>query len=132
MGKYLEQAKALRNDETVHYNCAQAVTWAFSEATGLSREWSQKVAANFGSGMKRGGTCGAITGGLMVLGLLGKDDGPTVAAYHKAFRDNHQGCLECADLLRINQNQGCEKKCHCDGMVYEAVERIESLLEEKE
>lgn len=131
MGKYLEKAKELRAITDVHYNCAQSVICAFEELTGLDDATSRKIGVNFGSGMKRGGTCGAITGGLMTLGLLGIEDGPTIAAFHKAFLDHHQNCLDCADLLRMNQASGGEKKPHCDGMVFEAVQLIEDILDKR-
>lgn len=131
MGKHLERAKELRAITKIHYNCAQSVICSFEDLTGLDDTLSRKIGANFGAGMKRGGTCGAITGGLLTLGLLGIDDAPTIAAYHKHFLDNHQGCLECADLLRINKEHGGEKKPHCDAMVYEAVSYIEDLLEKQ-
>lgn len=129
MGKYVEKAKQIRNDGSLGYNCAQAVTVAFSDVTGLTEEQSAKVAANFGGGMRRGATCGAITGGLMVLGLLGIEQGPIIADYYQAFRNRHEGCLECADLLRMNAEKGYQKKTHCDNMVYEAVHIIETLIE---
>lgn len=128
MGKYLEKAKILRNDPAVHYNCAQAVMCAFAPDSGLSEADACRVSANFGSGMKMAATCGAVTGGLMVLGLYGIEDAPAVAGFLRAVRENHSGCLDCADLLRINKEKGGAKKPHCDAMVYEAVELVENLL----
>jgi C_GCAxxG_C_C family probable redox protein len=131
MGKNLEKAIELRNDPAFHYNCAQAVVCAFEKECGLSREQAKAVGANFGSGMKMAATCGAVTGGLMVLGLMGIEDGPAIAGFQRAVRDNHSGCLNCADLLRMNKEKGGEKKAHCDGMVYEAVGLVEHIIEEK-
>jgi hypothetical protein len=34
----------------------------------------------------------------------------------------------CADLLRVNAQRGGNKKEHCDGMVFEAIEILEELL----
>ena len=129
MGKYLDRAKALRNDPDDHYNCAQAVLAAFAPELGLTQDQACGIAANFGSGMKMGATCGAVTGGLMVLGLCGVEDGPVVASFVRAVRDNHSGCLNCADLLRLNKEAGGEKKPHCDGMVYECTELVEKIIE---
>jgi hypothetical protein len=131
MGKNLEKAKVIRNDPDVHYNCAQALLCAFAEDCGLTQEQACGIGANFGSGMKMAGTCGAVTSALMVLGLKGIDDGPTIAAFQRAIRDNHDGCLDCADLLRMNKERGGERKPHCDGMVYEAAELVEKILEER-
>ena len=128
MSKYMETAKALRADPDVHYNCAQAALIPFAEDAGLSKDTAMRIAANFGSGMKRASVCGAITGGLMVLGLYGAEDPATVQTYYSRLKANHEGFLDCADLLRINAQKGLEKKPHCDAMVYELVGITEELL----
>jgi C_GCAxxG_C_C family probable redox protein len=51
------------------YNCTQAVLSAFGTDYGLGRDEALRIAGAFGSGMNVGGTCGAVTGALMVLGL---------------------------------------------------------------
>ena len=63
----------------------------------------------------------------MALGMLGAGDAGTRNEYYRILRENHQGCLDCADLLRINKEKGGEKKPHCDGMVYECVALVEEL-----
>ena len=128
MGKYMDRAIELRNDPTRHYNCAQSVLAAFAPDAGMSAEDACRVSANFGSGMKMGGTCGAVTGALMVLGLYGIEDATAVGRLLRAVRDNHQGCLNCADLLRMNKEAGGKQKPHCDGMVYECVAILEEML----
>ena len=131
MSKYMETAKALRADPDVHYNCAQAALIPFAEDAGLSKDTAMRIAANFGSGMKRASVCGAITGGLMVLGLYGAEDPATVQAYYSRLKENHEGCLDCADLLRINKERGGAKKPHCDEMVFECVALAEEILREQ-
>lgn len=131
MSKYVDKAKQLRADTAIHYNCAQAVVLPFAEDAGLSGEMAMRVSSNFGAGMRRAATCGAVTGGLMALGLFGLDDPAAVNEYHRRLREKHQGYLDCADLLRINKEQGGEKKPHCDAMVYECVELVETMLREK-
>ena len=83
---------------------------------------------NFGSGMRHGSTCGAVTGALMVLGLAGKGADEATALMRR-FREKNQ-VLDCANLLRLAKERGEERKCHCDRMVYEAVELLEELLPE--
>ncbi|MDD3369294.1 MAG: C-GCAxxG-C-C family protein [Lachnospiraceae bacterium] len=131
MSKYEERAKCLRADETFQYNCAQAVIIPFAEDAGLTEEAAQRITANFGGGMKRAATCGSIAGGLMVLGLFGVDDPKTVAKYYAKLKERHQDYLDCANLLRLNKEQGGEKKPHCDAMVYECVELVEEILGDK-
>ena len=125
MSKYLEKAKELRAIVTPHYNCAQSVVIPFAAEAGLTEEQALGICSNFGGGLKRGAACGAIVGGVVVLGLCGIDD---PAEYYRALRSSHDGMLECAELLRRNQELGGERKAHCDGMVYECVHLVEELL----
>lgn len=95
------------------YNCSQSVLLAFAEELGLSPELAARVAAGFGGGMGRTGSiCGAVTGGVMALGLMHGSTNPddkvakehTAAqarAFFEAFRAEH-GSLTCEDLLGIN------------------------------
>ena len=51
-------------------------------------------------------------------------------AFCRKIRNNHEGMLDCKDLLKANAQRGGEKKPHCDGMVYEAVEAVCEILRE--
>lgn len=52
------------------YNCAQSVLWALAPRYGFDRDTALKVACGLGAGMgRRQETCGAVTGGILVLGL---------------------------------------------------------------
>jgi C_GCAxxG_C_C family probable redox protein len=52
------------------YNCAQSVLYAYGPDLGLEAETALKVATGLGAGMgRRGEVCGALTGGILVLGL---------------------------------------------------------------
>lgn len=53
------------------YNCAQAVAVAFCDMTGLDPVFSARMASSFGGGMGRlREVCGAVSGMLMVAGLV--------------------------------------------------------------
>ncbi len=92
------------------YNCAQAVFAAFSDITGLSPEYSARMASSFGGGMGRmREVCGAVSGMLMVTGILyGYDPtaGDEVKQAHYAlvqklagqFREE-AGSIICRELL---------------------------------
>ena len=135
----MEETEALRARTDVHYNCCQSVLVPFADLCGLDKETAFKLGANFGSGMRHGSTCGAVilgwvlrslggavTGALMVLGLAGKGADEATALMRR-FREKNQ-VLDCANLLRLAKERGEERKCHCDRMVYEAVELLEDLL----
>ena len=129
MSIYVDRAEEARARTDVHVNCAQGVTIAFADALGISEEEAYTMASAFGSGMKMGATCGAITGALMVLGLAGADS-ESAGLLHKV-KDRHEGMTDCRDLLRVNARKGTPKKEHCDGMVYELVELTEEILRQQ-
>ncbi len=131
MSKYLERAKEIRAIVEPHHNCAQSMLMTFNKDAGVSDELAFKMGACFGLGMKTGGTCGVITGALMLLGLFGVDDVPTTKRVVEFVKEKHEGMIYCADLLRVNAERGGERKPHCDAMVYEMVEFVEGILREK-
>lgn len=126
---HMEKAQALRADTTVHYNCAQAVLIPFAAEMGISEEQAQALGAHFGSGMRHGSTCGAVTGALMALGMLGYDE-VTATAMLRKVREGH-GALDCATLLRTSHEAGIPRKPHCDGMVFELVQAVEAAIAAK-
>lgn len=128
MTEMMERSHALRDDTTTHYNCAQAVFIPFAEKKGLSSAQAQAITANFGGGMRAGLTCGAITGGLMALGLYDAGDAEASTEFMRRMKSLHGGLSDCRDLLREEVHGPAEKKPHCDGMVYEAVEIVEEML----
>lgn len=128
MTEMMKRSHALRDDTTTHYNCAQAVLIPFAEKKGISAAQATAITANFGSGMRAGLTCGAITGGLMALGLYDAGDAEASAEFMRRMKDLHGGLSNCRDLLREEVHSPAEKKPHCDGMVYEAVEIVEEML----
>jgi C_GCAxxG_C_C family probable redox protein len=92
------------------YNCAQSVLFSFCEELGLDAETALKIACGFGGGMgRKGEVCGAVSGGVMVLGLkYGRGEkeerAQTDASYAKVrelidrFSAKHGSCI-CRELL---------------------------------
>lgn len=120
-----ERAKELHHTEEPHYNCCQSTLIPFAEDEGLDHATFYKLAAQFGSGMRRGSVCGAVTGGLMALGLL-DGDSRTAAEFQRRFLER-AGAINCAELLKNAKENGEEKKAHCDRMIAIAVELVEEL-----
>ena len=131
MSTFLEEAKRLRGTTERHYNCAQAVLVPFAKSLGIDEELAMNLSVHFGGGMKMGSVCGAVTGGLMALGLMGVDQAADANAFCREIRNRHEGCLDCRDLLRMNMERGGEKKPHCDAMVYESVLLVEELCRKR-
>ena len=93
-------------------NCAQAVAVAFCDVTGLDPKFTARMISSFGGGMGRmREVCGAVSGMLMVAGLLyGYDDPGEEDVYKKAhyalvqalagdFREQ-VGSIVCREILK--------------------------------
>jgi len=53
------------------FNCAQSVLYSYTDEFGLSKDLATKIATGFGGGMgRKQEVCGAVTGALMVIGLM--------------------------------------------------------------
>lgn len=131
MSKYIDMAKELRMDSQVHYNCAQSVIIPFAKELGYDEKHVYDMGRALGAGLRAGETCGAIVGGLMVLGIYEQDDPGTVSEYYKRMKENHEGMTRCSDLLKANKEKGEDKKTHCDNMVYESINIVTDILKEK-
>ena len=132
------------------YSCAQSVAGAFADLTGLEPEQVFAAAGAFGGGV--GGShaelCGAVSGGLLVLGLLfphtqgeNWDGKRQIYGLAKQFRQRFFetfGHTRCGDLLRarcgVSEKTTAAARlgltAHCDIMVVTAVELLEALLRE--
>ena len=89
--------------------CSQAILSVYGPRFGLDEDRAVRVAAGFAGGMRMAGTCGAVTGAFMALGLAhcGEDcraiDGrraayAAVQSFAEAFR-RRNGSLSCGELL---------------------------------
>ena len=93
------------------YNCSQSVAVAFCDVTGLDKDFAARMASSFGGGMGRQReVCGAVSGMLMVLGLLYGYDTPgddvskkkqyqDIQALCAAFREE-VGSIVCREILK--------------------------------
>lgn len=110
VSKYTDLAMARRSqfspDGHPAWNCCQAVVTVFAQDAGYDEEAAMKVATYFRGGMQMGSVCGAMTGGLMALGLAGLSDPQISNEYLRKIKENHNGLMNCKDLLRINAENG--------------------------
>jgi C_GCAxxG_C_C family probable redox protein len=105
------------------YNCAQAVLQA---ATGRNDPELLAMAKAFGGGIgKSGCLCGAVSGGVMALGLSGKPElgGKLVEAFRAEFRTT---C--CRALSKDYQWLSREHKTNCRRLTVAAADMVERLL----
>ena len=92
------------------YNCAQAVVAAFHEELGMTESEAARLSSSFGGGMGRmRETCGAVSGMLLVAGLLWgygtPGDDEAKAAHYRLVQEmtakfrERTGSLICRELL---------------------------------
>ncbi len=113
-----EKAVELKNSGG--YNCAQAVTAAFVDQTGLTGEQLKQISAGFGGGMgNMEGVCGALIGAGMIAGLKTGGYGTVrmTRRIQEEFR-NRCGAIRCRDLKTMTDGKPL---CSCDDCVRNAV-----------
>lgn len=129
-------------------NCSQAVLGEYAEEYGVDSTSALKIACGFGGGMGRlGGTCGAVTGAIMAIGLVACDSDPRAPAtkarvyalvrtFIEEFETRHE-TISCRELLGcdISAPEGHEEamrlglfETKCPKYVEDAVEILEDML----
>ena len=107
------------------YNCCQAVLAAYKEEVGLSDDTARKLGAGFGAGMGgMEGTCGALCGAEIILGLSDNGGSPVMKQardIHASFKEKC-GATICKDLKQMTDGKPL---CSCDDCVRNAVSVIE-------
>ena len=130
------------------YNCAQAVALAFLQETGLDERTLERATIALGGGLGRlRETCGAVSGGAVVLGLLFPERNKTeiyvlVQELAKRFREKN-GSYNCGELLsgagvRTDTSPNAEarsavyyKKRPCADLVSDSADLLAEIIEEQ-
>lgn len=91
------------------YNCAQSVLLAMQKFWNVANPLEPKVASAFGGGIgRRGSLCGALTGGVIAIGLKYGTNKPFVEEREKAYSSaldfynrfgKSCGSVSCRDLI---------------------------------
>ncbi len=110
------------------YNCAQAVLCAYAGAAGIDEPTAMAMAASFGTGMGNlQGTCGALVGAGMVLGMVHRDRVASMKAMARVMTkfQERNTTVVCHEL------KGLATRCPlraCNDCVADAAEFLESEL----
>lgn len=130
------------------YNCAQSVIMAYAEEYSVSLHHAAKLAAGFGGGIGRKQyTCGAVTGGVMVLGsMLFDEKAPEeskkqvydkVRVFMDSFEKTHT-CSDCKGLLGVDLStpEGVDKakqnnlsRLVCDALITDVCQMLDAVIE---
>ncbi len=134
------------------FNCAQAVSAAFCEETGVSKETMVKMSSGFGGGFGRlREVCGAVSGMVLVANMLYGYESPTdnesKMAWYKDIQSiilefkARNGSYVCHELLNLPENAEKSpvpekrtaeyyKKRPCKEIVGEAADILEKFIAE--
>ena len=133
------------------HNCAQAILHTYADIAGISEDEAMSIAGAFGGGMgNMEGTCGALVGSGLVLGLVNKDkvksmkqmrqimtkfqerNGATQCKLLKGrSSESHQVCLNGRVVTDFDKVKGIGTKVElreCPDCVADAAEFLEEQL----
>ena len=132
-----------------NFNCSQGVFTTYAIEHGIDEKLALKLATNFGGGARKGEMCGAVSGALMVLGLLyghSESEDPDTKAKAYAMSEEYMnrfirknGSVVCRELLGYDLSKPEEKavilekdlfRTFCPDMIRSAVEILDELIEE--
>ncbi len=130
------------------YSCAQSVVLAFREQLGLDQTTAARLASSFGAGMGRlREVCGAVSGMLLVAGMLYGYDSPTDREGKTAHYDlvqqlagrfrQENGSYICRELLgRPKESPQPEERTNeyyakrpCAGLVSSAAQILNEYIQ---
>ncbi|MCD8088860.1 MAG: C-GCAxxG-C-C family protein [Oscillospiraceae bacterium] len=117
-------------------NCSQSVACAYCDLVGLDETQARRIMGGFGLGMGcMEGTCGALSGAVVIASLKLSDTLPDGPAKKKQIYD------VCGQILRAFQEKNGSVICRelkgvgsgkvlrsCDGCIQDAAELLEAAL----
>ncbi len=111
------------------HNCAQAIVSTYADIIGLDETTAKNIANAFGGGMgNMEGTCGAIVGAGIVLGLATTDRAKSRAGMRQVMMrfQERNGATQCKLLKGVGTNIVLRE---CSGCVADASELLEEQLD---
>ena len=109
------------------YNCAQAVLCTYADIAGIDEKTAMRLAAPFGAGMgNMEGTCGAITGAGLVLGLT--SERPSTRQMRQIMNkfQERNGATQCKLLKGVGTGKVLRE---CSDCVADAAEFLEEQID---
>lgn len=111
------------------YNCAQAVICTYCDKAGINEDTALQIGNAFAVGMgNMEGTCGALVGAGVVLGLSGKSKAEIIQGMRRIMNNfqERNGATQCKLLKGIESGKVLRE---CPDCVADACEFIEEVLD---
>lgn len=112
------------------HNCAQAILHTYADVAGISEEAAMNIAGAFGGGMgNMEGTCGALVGAGLVLGLFNKDKVKSMKQMRQIMTrfQERNGATQCKLLKGVGTKNVLRE---CPLCVADAAEFLEELIQQ--
>ena len=112
------------------HNCAQAILHTYADICDIDEETAMNVANAFGAGMgNMEGTCGALVGAGLVLGLVNKDKVKSMKQMRQVMNkfQERNGSTQCKQLKGVGTKVVLR---NCPDCVADAAEFLEEQLSE--
>ena len=112
------------------HNCAQAIVCTYADRIGLDDATARNVGNAFAAGMgNMEGTCGALVGAGIVLGMATKDKAQSMKAMRQVMTQFQQrnGATQCRLLKGVGTKEPLRE---CPDCVADVAEFLEMQLEE--
>ena len=110
------------------HNCAQAILHTYADVAGIDEEVAMDIANAFGAGMgNMEGTCGALVGAGMVLGIVNKDKAKSMKQMREIMTrfQERNGATQCKLLKGVGTKTVLRA---CPDCVADAAEFLEQEL----
>lgn len=139
IGANMDRPEKAKNLFHLGYNCAQSVVLAYDDILGVDKDVLLNMSAPFGGGVGRlREVCGAVSGGVMVLGMLTGLDTLVPAEKNRLYAieqdfanrfKDRAGSYICRELIAINPHGDTHNsnKPACENLVGIAVEILEEI-----
>lgn len=124
----METRKHLAAERKKTCNCAQAVIATYADVVGITEQQAMNLGNAFGSGMgNMEGTCGALTGAAIIVGLATGDKLRSRKVMTKIMSEfqERNGATQCKLLKGVGTGQVLRS---CEDCVADASELLESEL----
>lgn len=116
------------------YNCAQCVLLICGKDRGLTEAEMISIAAGFGGGVRCGEICGAISGGVMALGLAKMYKGDDLAAMKAESAELTKKCVaafkEKFNAVRCDELKN-QLQIPCNDLIAAAAEIADEMIKNK-
>lgn len=113
------------------YNCTQSVVTSYPDITGLDESVAMSMTDGFAAGMTNmEGTCGALVGATLVLGLANKDKRKTMSQVREVmgrFQERNHA-IQCKLLKGVTTHKVLRE---CPFCVADACEFLEEQLDKQ-